>query len=305
MSEKISSAMQETHEHYEEQLDVAIRFHNLSRLFELRRAVLSLVCQNYQPLTIHILTQRLSDIDRRSMLDGIASTILLNSRVALKTWNYPDEEPVDARSALLDIGLNKARGRYWAILDHDDTILPNAYTSLIKELRCSGAAIAFGAIAVKHAEVFQDALIVKSRNSRHFQGQTLVDLFRDNFCPIHSFVVDRARVAVEDLWFDHELCKLEDYDFLIRLCSKYPVSFELATQVVGDYYFKSDDSNTIYLSPDAPRSSINSWEEARDIVEARKKRLVLSATVQRMLGIQPADPHLTVARAANWLKDSP
>lgn len=224
-------------------LDVVVRFHNLARLFELRRAIFSLVCQNYSPTTIFLVTQRFSVEQIEEVARALAPTLSIDGRIGFCVENYHLPTPVDARSALLNLGISKSNGRYLAFLDHDDTILPNGYCDLAGELEASGCAIAFGSVAMKDVDVFADALLVEHRRAT-FQGKNLVDLVTRNFCPIHSFVIDRERVEPGDLWFDEGLSRCEDYDFLLRICAKYPSSFRRIGQFVGDYYIKNDGTNT-------------------------------------------------------------
>ncbi len=224
-------------------LDVIVRFHNPERLFELRRAVFSLVCQNFSPTSITLATQRFSPAQIAEVTSALAPTLAIDTRIGFRVENYSAPSPADARSALLNMGMKALNGRYLAFLDHDDTILPDGYRDLIGELESSGCAIAFGSVAMKDVDVFADALLVEHRREV-FQGKNLVDLVRRNFCPIHSFVLDRMRVAVEDLWFDETMSRGEDYDFLLRICAKYPSSFALIGRFVGDYYVKNDGTNT-------------------------------------------------------------
>jgi glycosyltransferase involved in cell wall biosynthesis len=219
----------------------------------------------------------------------------LDPTISFEILNYAEPEPKDARSALINLGIRTGRGRYLAFLDYDDVIYPTAYSRLIDELKTSKCAIAFGRIVAKTADVFQDALIVEKRE-QSFLGKNVLDLFRANFCPIHSFVIDRAMVPDDELWFDESLSKNEDYDFLVRICAKYPASFNAAGRIVGDYYAKNDGSNTISLPSVYNEERAAEWRAAEEFLEGRRRSLVLSTGVQRSLGIWPRDPNLTIRR---------
>lgn len=255
-------------------LDVVVRFHDPQRIFELRRAVFALVCQSYRPITIQLVTQRFSAAQLDQLHQDLSATLSIDSAVALQILNYAEAEPSDARSALLNLGIRSSHGRYLAFLDHDDTILAESYCDLIAELEASRSAIAFGSIAMKDAEVFEDMVLVNGRRLA-FEGKNMLDLFANNFCPIHSFVIDRHQVVADDLWFDETLSKLEDYDFLLRFCTKYQASFALIGKVVGDYYIKTDGSNTLSGAVSHNQEWIADWNRSVMTVEQRKSEYVL------------------------------
>jgi len=277
-------------------LDVVVRFHDMRQRDELDRCIFSLVTQDYSPLTVHLVTQRFSDDERESLRRSLDPLLRMGPGVTLAIRNFDAAEPQDARAALINLGIAGSSGRYLAFLDYDDTVYPQAYRQLIGRLQDGPAAIAFGTLAVKTRDVFDDLLLVRTRRLP-FHGRSVVDLFRQNFCPISSYVIDRARVDAGDLCFDAALAKLEDYDFLIRFCAKYPANFDLIGTVVGDYYVKSDGSNTTLTRFHQPDSAVADWERARRVVGQLKQVTMISEEVQRGLG-RRYDPLLSVARLA-------
>ena len=90
--------------------------------------------------------------------------------------------------------------------------------------------------------------------------------------------------------FDETLGLLEDWDLLLRLCATYPSSFRLKDKIVGEYLLKDDGSNVNPVRLDFDPAP---WARARAAVAARRKALVLSPAVQRLLGVD--EPGLTVA----------
>lgn len=281
-----------------EGLDVIVRFHDIRRLDELRRCVFSLAMQGYAPVTIHLATQRFSESELVELKASLNSYLEISRGISLEVNNFTAAVPVDARSALINVGMRKARGKYLALLDYDDTIYPEAYKHLIEELNRSDSAIAFGGIAVKHAMVCEDAALVLSKR-REFVGNGLRDLFHMNFCPIHSFVLDRSKIDPADLFFEESLTKFEDYDFLLRVCAKYTSSFAELNRIVGDYYFKDDGSNTVLTSTTLNAQTRLEWDQAGMFVERRKDSLLVSMAVQDRLGVERRSSRLTVRRLVN------
>src|ERR1700755_3219951 len=93
------------------QLDTIVRFHDVSRIPELKRAVFSLVCQSYRPLHIILATQRFSEEDIAATQAALAPILENEPAVFLSVANMTDEEPKDGRSVLLNRGMAYANGR--------------------------------------------------------------------------------------------------------------------------------------------------------------------------------------------------
>ena len=271
-------------------LDVVIRVHDPARLDELDRAVFSAALSAYRPLAIQIACQR---FDARalaavqSLLQPIRAIV---PEVGFAVLNRPEPEPLDARAALLNLGLRAGHGRYVAFLDYDDVIYPEGHRLLIEELQSSGAAIAFG--GVLNVDVSRAGpLPITLSKRRVYAGDGLRQLLHDNFCPLHSFVLDRPRIAPDDLAVDEALAQLEDYDLLLRICARHRSSFRLKDVIVGEYVFKDDGSNVNPLA--MPANEAPSWVAAEAEIASRKRTLVVSTAVLAELGL--TGPDLSVA----------
>ncbi len=252
-------------------LDVIIRVHDSSRLFELDRAIFSLVNQQFAPIQPVIVMQRFSS-------DEVEAVRRLVSRY---NWNR-HHQPVmvevegvgDLRSKLLNAGFAIDKNRYVAILDSDDYVYENSYSRLIGKLQSGGSAVAFGNIKVKHVVVYDEEWIYNlSSKSDVYIGDGFLDLVRENFCPIHSFVIDRCVVKAEDLYVDESLTRLEDYDLLLRLGRKYVFDFSCRDKHVGVYNWHIDGRNSIQVfgqDPEVSRLNEEQWVGARAKVWNRK-----------------------------------
>ena len=274
-------------------LDVLVRFHNPDRLVFLERALFSLACQTYAPVNVYVLTQRFSEDELIKINNSIGKFRDINNVIQWKCCNYNLNEPTDARSAILNMGLSASQGRFLAILDYDDAIYATGYTKLVAELKKSGAAIAFGKILVKR-EIAYEHVNVTTQTLDCFQGRDLRDLFIDNFCPIHSFIIDRQNIDREDLFFETNLVRLEDYQFLIKFCAKYVSSFACLNEPVGCYFIRNDGTNSVLTEGSNSRANIDCWGDARNAIELCKNAVVLDKEVQNAYGIVPYIENLTV-----------
>jgi len=274
------------------QLDVVVRFHDVKRLPELERCIFSLVGQDYRPLHINLAVQRFSEAEIEQTRARLAPLLAGEDAPSLEILNWEHDEPADARSALINLGIRASKGRYLAFLDYDDVLYPEAYNLLVSQLQAGAAGIAFGRVRVVELEVYS-AFFRPVAALPSFEGSSLRDLFRGNFCPIHSYVIDRSRIPEQFLFFEPYLVMEEDYDFILRICAQFPSDFSLVGTEVGEYYFKTDGSNTHAAGGRSPAWQAR-YERAAAFVEQRRRNTPLSEQVQRALGISPPLPDLSI-----------
>ena len=277
-----------------EQIDVVVRIHDPARMAELKRCVFSLVSQSHRPVRVIIAAQRFSDEGLAATRAALAPLIDGEDGVTLDIVNWTEAEPADARSVLLNAGVQAAEGRYLAYLDYDDALYPDAYELLIGKLRQTGAAIAFASVRVMQLHVYDHFFYAAEKVVPPFSGKTLIDLFRNNFCPIHSYVIDRDQVAPELLSFNTNLLMEEDYDVLLKICARYPSDFSLIGTDVGEYYYKTDGSNTVPTNGVLTAQSVERYKGVRLTIEHRKRVTLVSDAVQKLLGLAPSSKPMTV-----------
>lgn len=247
-------------------IDTIMRCHDPKRLAEMDRALFSLLHQSYGPVHVIVVTQGFSESSSEKIHAFVQGYQWEAYGHACPTIvNVGAEEGLDIRAHLLNVGVQKLAYRYFAFLDSDDYLYGFAYEYLIDEIVQSGAAIAFGDIVRKDVRAFDDFVYTRNRFAEQFRGSGLKDLAIDNFCPIHSFVVDRAAIEPADIRFDEELNRLEDYEFLLRICTKYSSSFSTRSRSIGVYNWHLDGRASNQFAQDGEKAQANrvTWNKAR------------------------------------------
>jgi len=280
--------------HAEEGVDVVIRFHDPRRIWELERAAFSLAGQEHRPIRMLVVCQRFSEAAQDAVRQAIGRTIGWAPGVTYDVLNFTDPEPADARSMLANLGFTQLSGRYLGLLDYDDVLYPEAYRLLVGRLRQGDAAIAFARTPVVHTDVHDGFLHARARSTPHL-GYGIIDLFTANFCPLHSYLIDRWRVPAALLRFEPQLTIEEDYAFLLGICAQFPSDFRLIGTDVGLYIFKNDNSNTFCRSAPPPPATMARIAAASAYIAGLRGILPVAPGVQRLLGIHPARPGLTIS----------
>jgi hypothetical protein len=103
-------------------------------------------------------------------------------------------------------------------------------------------------------------------------------------------VIDRSQVPAEMLNFVTTLTMEEDYDVLLRICAAYLSDFALIETDIGDYYYKTDGSNTVPVSGGlSGEARIRFIREVKSAIETRRRGTIVAPAVQKSLGLR--DPH--------------
>ena len=250
-------------------LNVIIRFHAIEerRLSLLSHCLFLLYGQQYKRVAPIIVTQGFNEegLEKvRAVVKGLPWED--GGRVAPVVINVPVSDGGDYRSKLINVALDHSNGQYVAFLDHDDIIYGGAYTFLINRLKKSQYVVAFGNIK-RVDSTPMEGFFYQNRKIAPFVGADRYDMFFENFCPIHSFVIDRKRVSEQDLWFDESMSKSEDYHFLVRLLAKYDGDFGGRFKFVGEYQVRTDGTNTINSEYQQDPSVAKEWKKAHATME--------------------------------------
>jgi hypothetical protein len=277
-------------------VETIVRFHNPASFPELAAALMSLIAQSWRPLRVLLVTQRFTPDQLEALDTALAPYRAIDPSAEIVVVPYTRRDGLaDARSALVNAGIAEAQGRYIGVLDYDDTLYPDAYEILVRELQASGCAVACGGIAMKGVAISAAVPLGLgfARSGRWF-AQGPVDIFRNEFCPFHGMLLDRTRIAPEDLCLDEGLPVFEDYEWQLRLWARYPLSFAMIDRIIGDYRLRGDGSNTTAMRHEADVQKRNLWIRWGADIEARRARIEVAPAIQARLGIDPVRPGLTI-----------
>ncbi len=279
-------------------VEVILRFHDPAWLDELCRAVLCLIGQTHRPLRVLLVTQRFSADALKAVEARLEPYRHIAPDVELDVIAYNRAEGLpDARAALINVGIAAAHGQYLSLLDYDDTLYPNAHALLVGELRASGRAVAYAGIALKSVALEPPLeLPLAFACAARAPGDGLMDMFRSSFTPLHGMMLDRTCISADDLKADETLQVMEDYEWQLRLGARYLVSHARIDEIIGDYYYKSDGSNTVPLASNMSAARQRLWDHHQARMERLRLSLVVEPAVQRALGLREPQPGLNIRR---------
>src|SRR4028118_769768 len=253
-------------------LSVIVRFHQRERLNFLEEAIFSLALQNWSDLEPIIVLQNANDELHRSISDMLDHQPWRVSP-KYKIVNVQVPEGTDGRSILLNRGIEAATGRYLSFLDDDDCVYHDGYTTLIRQLIGGERAVAVGGCRRAQIGYENDHWFTHKKDNFFAWGRSLSDLFTENFVPIHSYVIDRARLGNLELKFDESFTLLEDYDFVLRLFVAHEPDFTLLDKPVCEYRVRLDGSNSIAHTPAASPEAVDLQQRAWTMIKESKKNL--------------------------------
>lgn len=241
----------------------------------LNEALFGLVAQKYRPIEIIIVCQKLNYNDSCSINDLIKSFSNF-SGVRFKVLEHVNSN--DARAHSINLGLDAAEGRYIAFHDDDDVIYPTHYLNLIEAIKKSNYAWAYSDVVRAYFKDNGNENLVLTERSTPFKKvqYSFVEHLRDNFIPIHSFVIDKFKIN-KPLRFFEKLSLHEDYEFLLRLANDFqPIYISIPT---CEYRIRGNNSNSVMDGMGNHNNAISiqkrrKWDEARAILEGKKRELI-------------------------------
>lgn len=242
-----------------------IRFHDINNLAYLERALHSLHAQTDVSVKPIVVLQRFSEQEIEKVRQTISDNWYFAEHQEPSVINLDDGLDTDARSQLINLGMQchiQSGNSFLGFLDYDDFLYSHAYATLTRTLLDKKAAVAFAGIELANAVPLMDYDFIH-KISKPYTGRNKVDLLRDNFCPLHSYLINTDVIDHSELFFREEMSRVEDYEFLIRLVGVNPCDFSNLDHFIGCYVMRSDGSNTTPLgdgtASDRDKSLI--WKE--------------------------------------------
>ena len=214
-----------------------VRFHDSQNLPCLERAVHSLHSQTDVSVKTIVVLQRFSESAASEVVRMLARNWYFPEHQAPAVINYETSNSADARSHLMNLGIRlhlDSGSRSLGFLDYDDFLYSHAYSILTAALTDKKVAITFVSVEVGNAIPLKDYDFIY-KMTRTFAGKNKIDLLRDNFCPLHSYLLNTEAIDSELIFFREDMSRVEDYVFLIRVAGASPCDFSNIGNCIGCY----------------------------------------------------------------------
>ena len=258
-------------------VSIIVRTCNPQRFFLLEKAVKSIYENKYRPIEIIIVAQTESDyfIEKiNKLIEKYQESFFLMQLVINQTSE-------DERAKNLNLGITKSQGRYIGFLDDDDIFYDNHIPLLINSIKKpESTAWVYGDVALVLCHLTKSNNLQKISFEYPFKRDkfSIKELFKQNFIPLNSYLLDRNKIQNNLLLFDESFRFGEDYAFLIKIAVKYIP--EYVGKVTSEYRIFQDCSNSNTIMNDRlnvpDKDKIKSWSYALYKTEVIKENLMSS-----------------------------
>ena len=170
-----------------------------------------------------------------------------------------------------NIGMREATGDYFALLDHDDKLSPNALYEVVRTINETGADLIYS------DEIVLDAAM-KKLGEYHFKPDYSPDTLRGCNYITHFSVFSRELYEAAGGALDREFDGAQDYDLILRLTEK-AKRVEHIPMVL--YYWRRHSGST---AQDIAATKPEAIDAGRRAVQAHLDRLGLAGEVSAIEG---------------------
>jgi hypothetical protein len=221
-------------------VSIIVRTNQEKRLPLLQNALISIIKNDYRPIEIIIVAQS----EQQNFIEKLENICQEFTTKNIQVKLVINRTSQDERAKNLNLGINAANGRYIGFLDDDDIVYKHHISSLIKKINSSEyIAWAYSQVAASICYLNNNCEINILSLDYPFKKEnfSLPEILKDNFIPIHSYLIDRNKIEPENIYFNETFPVLEDYEFLLRLTHKYQPSY--IDQVTCEYRFYTNNLN--------------------------------------------------------------
>ena len=141
-------------------------------------------------------------------------------------------------------GIRLSTGEFIAFLDSDDIFYHDKLEKQINNIKNKKSDFDFCKIYIHINITFSTSFILPNRSQEEsiINGDIFEELTKDNFISTQSILVKKK--VIENIFFDINLPRLQDYDLLLRIIPKVKVSF--TNEVLVDINIQKDSiSNSL------------------------------------------------------------
>ena len=193
-------------------ISVVIPTHSGSKV--ICRAVESVLAQSYPNIEVVIVDDNGAGSNEQISTESELQKYSLDSRV-----KYVTHKVSRHGSAARNTGAKRSKGEYIALLDDDDYFFPNNlkehYETLIKHDDSYG--VSFCGMHIVSGKIEED-IIAKQ------EGDVLIDFLKGKIRVGSSLIMIRRNVYEEVNGFDESFKRHQDWEFLVRIFSKYKLA---------------------------------------------------------------------------------
>lgn len=237
-------------------------------------AISSIISNEYRPLEIIIVVQS-EDESFINQVINLCEQVIQKDVFCKKIVNFTSQ---DQRARNLNLGLEVASGRYIGFLDDDDIFYENHIDKLVNILKLHPVSWSFSDVKLVSVGISGNRILRYISNEYPFTQDefSLENLFKSNFIPIHSYLLDIKRIDLSILKFDESFTFSEDYLFILKLAIHYiPYYLQEVTceyRIFQDFSNSNNIMNELKRHPD--KNKIREWSKALWQIEKLKEKLM-------------------------------